>query len=192
MFDNNKLLGKVKKCLDEKRFNHSLSTAEMAQKLAQEYSYDTEKAYRAGLLHDICRGCSHSQLELWISESRWQLDIWEKQIPALIHSPASAARAEKEFGVNDSELLEAVRYHSIGYEGMNRLTSIIFLADKIDASRSYPGVVNARKAAFRSLEEGLIEVCRTTIGYLLENDVLIHPNILILRNSLLRRKEADE
>ena len=39
--------------LNEKRYYHSLCVADEAKRLAEKYGGDSEKAYLAGLLHDI-------------------------------------------------------------------------------------------------------------------------------------------
>lgn len=48
----------LKKRLNEKRYYHSLCVADEAKRLAEKYGGDTEKAYLAGLLHDITKNAS--------------------------------------------------------------------------------------------------------------------------------------
>ena len=45
----------LKDNLSAKRFHHSVNVAEECRKLAQKYGEDPERAYFAGLLHDICK-----------------------------------------------------------------------------------------------------------------------------------------
>ena len=45
----------LKKKLSKNRYIHSVNVANQAKELAEKYDEDCEKAYLAGLLHDICK-----------------------------------------------------------------------------------------------------------------------------------------
>ena len=45
----------LKNRLSQKRYTHSLNVAEECRRLAVKYGEDPDKAYYAGLLHDICK-----------------------------------------------------------------------------------------------------------------------------------------
>ena len=45
----------IKSRLSEKRYIHSVNVAKEAVRLAKKYGADVEKAYIAGILHDICK-----------------------------------------------------------------------------------------------------------------------------------------
>ena len=53
---NEKLISWLKANLNEKRYIHSIGTAECAKELAKKFGENEEKAYVAGLLHD-CAKC---------------------------------------------------------------------------------------------------------------------------------------
>ena len=55
MYSIDEIKALLKKRLSKKRFNHSLNVADAAYKLAEQEGEDTDKAYIAGLLHDICK-----------------------------------------------------------------------------------------------------------------------------------------
>ena len=48
----------LQKRLTPKRYNHSLCVADEAVRLAKKYGGDQEKAYLAGLLHDITKNAT--------------------------------------------------------------------------------------------------------------------------------------
>ena len=48
------------------------------------------------------------------------------------HAPVGAYIAEKEYSVTDSEILSAIRWHTIGKKNMSDFEKIIFIADKIE------------------------------------------------------------
>ena len=52
---NDEFLEEIKKRLSQYRFYHSLCVAEQAKKLAKKYGADEEKAFTAGLIHDIMK-----------------------------------------------------------------------------------------------------------------------------------------
>ncbi len=191
--DKNQLKKEIKNSLTSELYAHNLRTAQKAQELADNLALNSDKAFIAGLLHDICKGMKEKEMKKILLNSTWSADRWEKQIPELMHAPASAARAEREFGLNDMEILEAIRFHSTGFAGMEKFTSVIFLADKIEPGRDYPGLKKIREHINRdNFSRALLTVCNNTINFLLDNNSLIHPNTLLLRNFLLRRKQGND
>ena len=54
MFDVDGIKTLLHSRLSKKRYNHSLNVAAEARKLAFRYGVDPDRAYAAGLLHDIC------------------------------------------------------------------------------------------------------------------------------------------
>lgn len=52
--------------------------------------------------------------------------------------------AKYEFGIEDEDILSAIRYHTTAKPGMNILEKIIYVADVIEVGRDYPGVDDLR------------------------------------------------
>ena len=128
---NEKAMSWLKDTLDEERLLHSLGTAQCAVDLAQKYNLDEKKAYVAGLLHD-CAKCLEKEKLVEIAQNLDYLDEEERSNIKVIHAPVSAYLAKEEFGIEDEEILSAIRYHTIGKLGMSMFEKIIFLADKIE------------------------------------------------------------
>ncbi|MEZ4455527.1 MAG: hypothetical protein R2882_03100 [Gemmatimonadales bacterium] len=65
---------------------------------------------------------------------------WRAGEPAwpapLLHGPAAAARAAG-LGETDGELLEAVRYHSVGHPGWGLLGWMLYCADFLEPGRPF-------------------------------------------------------
>ena len=59
---------RLKECLTEERYSHTLGTAHCAIKLAQKYKLDEQKAFLAGLLHDCAKCKSNDELLKIIKE----------------------------------------------------------------------------------------------------------------------------
>ena len=118
--------------LSVERYEHSIGVAEMAQELALRYHLDSDKAYLAGLLHD-CAKCETNEKLFEIIKSKMN-DIIECKIRnyKTFHAPVSAYYAKIIFNVEDSEILSAIRWHTLGRTDMTLFEMIIFLADKIE------------------------------------------------------------
>ena len=110
--------------LSKKRFQHSLNVAEEAGKLAEKFDYpDKEKAYLTGLLHDICKEIpKEEQLEM-VKKSKLNVSEVELGTPPLFHAVAGAWYAENVLNIHDDDMLNAVRYHTVGRAGMSKLAS---------------------------------------------------------------------
>lgn len=65
--------------------------------------------------------------------------------PSLWHGPAAARRAEQE-GERDRGVLAAVRYHSIGFAGWDRVGRMLYLADFLEGGRRHHDGHRARQA----------------------------------------------
>ena len=76
---------RIKEILSEKRFRHSLGVAKLAQELAEIHSVDPEKAYLAGLLHDVLREKSEEELRKIAGKEDLNLEGIKKSI---INKPA--------------------------------------------------------------------------------------------------------
>ncbi len=160
--------------LSKKRFTHSVNVADEARKLALHYSYpDPDKAYLAGLLHDVCKEIPHdAQLEM-VLESERDVSEAEKQSPPLFHGIAGAYYAETVFGFTDEDFLSSIRYHTVGRAKMSRLEEIVYLADLISAERDYKDVDKMRKYCYQSLEKAMLEALIFSIGSVIKKGGLI-------------------
>ncbi len=75
----------------------------------------------------------------------------------------------RELGVEDEEILGAVRYHTTGRADMSLLEKIIFTADLTEVNRDYPDVQTVRTLAEQSLDQAVFYILRYTFGKLLVN-----------------------
>ena len=94
---------KLKKKLDEQRYEHTLGVAFTAMSLAMKYDVDLHKAELAGLLHD-CAKCMPDERKLHKCE-KYNIPIseTERKNPSLLHSKLGAYLAEHKYGVKDPE-----------------------------------------------------------------------------------------
>lgn len=184
--DEEKLLSWLQENLSEKRYIHSLGTAECAKNLAKKFGYDEEKAYTAGLLHD-CAKCFPNEKLMDIIEKYLDVEKIELMNYKTLHAPVSAYIAQKEFGVDDKEILSAIRWHTLGKIDMSDFEKIIFLADKVEPrTRDKDYLEDVRK--FLDEEDGLNKamlICyKETIKSLVKRDLKICPVTIDIYNNL--------
>ena len=147
----------LKENLSQKRFTHSLNVAEECRKLALKYGEDPDKAYFAGLLHDICKELPDDEQKSLVVESGFAVCREELETRSLWHGIAGAYFVKKEFGVEDIDILNAIRFHTVGRAGMSRLEEIVYMGDLISAERDYKDVDKMRKLAYNNLNEAMLE-----------------------------------
>lgn len=143
----------LKSNLTDERYEHSLGVAECALELAKKYNLDTQKAKFAGLIHDCAKCLPNDELKNSICTLEGLCD-GELDNPKAYHAPAGALIAKREFNIEDSEILSAIRWHTLGKPGMSEFEKIIFLADKIE-TRTRPQEIIAPIRAVLDEENGL-------------------------------------
>ena len=172
--------------LDDYRFLHSLNVAESAAALARLYGADEEKAYFAGLLHDIMKNENNEDMLKCIAKGGIILSRTEKENPKLWHAIAGEAYLRTELGVTDKEILSSVRYHTTGKADMSIFEKIIYVADYISAERNYPDVDVMRHLSYeKSLDEACLYSLQYTLKSLSEKKGIIHEDSLAFYNNLI-------
>ena len=127
----------VKKSVSEKRYSHSVRTAEMCRKLCALYGLDEKTGYFAGISHDMCNNFKPEQLLSLAQEDGADVSELERKKPSLLHGRAAAVLLKNNFGVTDSSVLEAVANHTFGKTGMCSLAKVLYAADKIEPGREH-------------------------------------------------------
>ena len=178
------ILDWLKSNLSEKRYQHSLGTAECARNLAIKHRLDEEKAYVAGLLHD-CAKCFPDEKLISIIDKHLELEDAEKMNPKTLHAPVSAYVAENTFGVKDKEILSSIRWHTLGKINMTQFEKIIFLADKIEERTRenwYAQPIRALLIESNGLDKAILQCYRQTIKSLVDRDLKICPLTIDIYN----------
>jgi predicted HD superfamily hydrolase involved in NAD metabolism len=169
---------KLKKKLSQKRFQHSLRVAETARYLAQLYKIDQDKAYLAGLLHDCARDMSHQELLSYVQGHKLVVGDYEQNAPALLHTIVGADLAGSVYGVNDPEVLGAIRCHTLGGKEMSPLQKIIYVADFIEPGRNDLDVRQVQQAAEQDLDTAVYEKARFMLEYSRKMNEQVHPDVV--------------
>jgi len=165
--------------LDKERFRHTLGVEIWALQLAQKHRIDEESACLAALTHDLAR--QYPLFTQLAKAAEWNLLYYpeDSQIPGVIHGRLAAVMLEKEYGVTDRDILNAVANHTLGRPGMSPLEMLIYSADCTEPGRDFPGVDKLRQKLYDDLKEGTLACVEHTLHYLQENNKAVHPLSLL-------------
>lgn len=165
------LLPRIREMMSAHRFRHTLGVQKAAIHLAAVHHLPVQKAALAALLHDIAKGMD--QPELAQLAEHYHLVDTEKtlMIGAVLHGPVGAWLAQKQFGIQDEDVLNAIRYHTVGRVGMTPFEMAVFVADAIEEGREdYPGLQKIRWLAEKSLPCAVLCSIEGTRKYIESHD----------------------
>jgi predicted HD superfamily hydrolase involved in NAD metabolism len=185
--DINIIKSRLKKVMSEERLEHSVNTSKISRRLAIKYNYNADKAEVAGLLHDCAKDLNYEILKKMVLEHNIKVDKIIQRIPKLLHPLVGATIAEKEFNIQDSVILKAIKAHSTGAAQMSLLDKIIYLSDKIEPLRDMAGVEEAREMAEKDLNRAVLMVLDRGLIYLISKGSFIHPVSIEARNNILSK-----
>ena len=170
------------------RFKHSKNVAKEAVRLAKKYGADVSRAELAGILHDATKETPEDEPMRYIDKAGIILTPLECSTHKLWHAISGAAFVQVELGITDEDILNSIRYHTTGREGMSLLEKVIFIADFTSAERDYDGVDRMRKAADKSLEYAMLEGLSFTIADLSQRKLAIAPDTFSAYNEVAMLK----
>lgn len=182
----------LKNTLSKKRFTHSMNVASMCLALAKKHGGDEEKAYLAGLLHDIKKEETPNAMKSQAILSDMDVSDEELYTPALWHAPAGAYHISKNLGIKDIDILNAVRYHTAGRADMSMLEKIVYLGDLTSADRSYKDVEKYREMSFENLDNAMYNALKYSIGETLGKGGLIPPCTIVGYNFYTRIMKTEK
>ncbi len=178
--------------LKPKRYDHCHGVAQCARDLALRYGADPERAYLAGLAHDMSKWMTDQQYLDYALQCGVEPDPFQRQEPSMLHGQVSALLLHNLFNEQDEQVLRAVRLHIAGAPDMTRLDACVCLADWIEPSRDYPDVPDLRKLAKKSLEKALQRALATTMVLHLDRGDPVWPQSLLTYNAITRLIERNE
>ena len=175
----------IRSRLSDYRFHHSLCVAQEAKRLAELYGADADKAYTAGILHDIMKDTAKEAQRQIFEDYAVNLDEVEKHSTTLWHARSGEVFLRHVLGVTDEKILSAVRYHTTGRANMTLLEQVLFTADFTSADRNYPDVAVMRAYANQSLTKAIRYGVEYTIRDLIEQGRPVHPDTLAVYNEIV-------
>ena len=187
----------VSETLSEKRARHVFAVERETEALSR--TLGVEEGARTGLLaaallHDVTKEKSTAEQLQMCERCGIILTDSDRAVPKALHAITGAYLAEHEYRLA-APFCEAIRFHTTGRVGMTVFDQILFLADYIEDTRTYPTCVALRRVFWGKIEAGedarlaLSHAVRLgldmTLQDLLEEGRFIHPDTVAARNDLL-------
>ncbi len=159
----------------------------IGRELSDRLGADAGRVDLALAAHDLFRAADGVDLLAEAARRGWEPDPIEQANPLLLHGPVAGLWLLQEAGVNDSDLIDAVTWHTTYAPGLGLLAATVFLADKIDPEKvgSRPWLEEVNDRALQGAPEAAVELCLSRLLIeLVEAGELAHPRALEALNSL--------
>ncbi len=153
---------------------HVEDVAEIAVGLAKAYNLNITKTRLAALLHDISGIMTPQEMYDFAITQGFEIDPAEEKYHALLHQRVSKIIAQEEYGITDSDMLNAIECHTTLRKNASMYDKIIFIADKI--SWDQKGVPSYDDLLKSGSTETLDEACYLYIKYQFDNNLLVMPH----------------
>lgn len=180
----------LKNNLSEKRYNHCIRTAKKARELCEIHNIP-QKAIIAALLHDIAKELELEEMIELVGD-RYKQDIDGMYTKNILHGYSGARLCELVFGIEDEDILSAIRYHTTGKKNMNDIEKVVYLSDAIEDGREYEGVEKIRQLAKTSVDDAIILEIEYKLENLKKRKIEIHKNTLEFLETLKLEKRWQE
>lgn len=189
MLENESFIPQLKTLLTEGRFLHSVGVMQTMAQLSEIYSLDQNKAETIGLLHDAAKELTKDQFNLLVREGNIQIQHdCESNFVYYLHGPVGAYLVQKEFGVTDQEIIDAIYVHTFCDCGRNfnsPLSWCIRFADLIEPNRDWSkmgwmedGVKELREVTFEGqFKKAALLHLNLALRLFKKNGVTVHPNV---------------
>lgn len=186
--------------MSPKRARHTLAVEQMAASLASLYCPEKEQMLRvSALLHDVTKEWPTEQHVAFLQANGIAVTPLDLAAPKTLHARTAALLIPAQFAeYADPEVISAVRWHTTGREGMTLCEQIVYLADYIDESRTFPDCVKLRSMFWDADPERmngeerrahllrvLIASFDMTVAGLLADGAPVSPDTFCARNSLI-------
>lgn len=168
------LVAAVQKSVQGPRFDHILRVEQKAIELAKQNDADVEKASIAALLHDYAKNRPDSEFIGYINKLQLDPNLLDYG-NAIWHGVVGAEIVKNELKIQDEEILNAIRRHTVGAPYMTLIDQIVFMADYIEDGRDFDGVQQARIITEQSLPKGVALQMKNTLAYLVANNRPVFP-----------------
>ena len=128
--ERREIIEKLRRYLSYERFSHTYYVVKRGLEICKEAEADD--VFTACLLHDCAKSIAPSDY------GKYGFVPQPDMPPSVVHSFLGAAVAKRDFGVTNTEILDAIAYHTTGRPNMTRSDKIVYVADKTEDSRPYP------------------------------------------------------
>ena len=163
----------VRNSLSDYRYNHSLRVMEEAELLARHYKANIEKCMLCALTHDMCKEFTDKENNDFIKKYNLPKELLNDENRNIVHGYIASILVKEKYNFT-SDMVLAVRYHTTGYPNMDILAKIVYLADKIEKGKDYPGIEDERLLAYQDIDKAIILCLNNQIKHLKEKNKVIN------------------
>ena len=196
------LIEKIRYVFNPDLFEHTISVLSYSEILARNYipgnsaekqsenflnrRDDYYKLCIAAILHDYGKIFNFSELKEIALKNANQINAAESdfEIDSLLHGFAGAFLVKKEFNIGDDEILNSIKYHTVGYCNMSIIDKFIYIADKLEERRNYKEVFYFRELSLKNINLCLLEVYKNNIIYIIKNNKKIYSETFKIWNNI--------
>jgi len=165
---------KIQRGMNEERYLHTMGVTYTATALAMVHGCDLRQAQIAGLLHDCAKARSGGSLLRMCQKNGVKMSSYEQTHPHMLHAKAGALVARGKYMITNSEILDAIRFHTTGKPAMSELGKIIYIADFIEPNRKELNCLKEiRKVAFEDSDECVYLILKNILEWLESNNEAI-------------------
>ena len=160
---------KIAEIVPEKRLNHSIEVANLSLEVAKVNKLEPlYKYYFAALLHDLGKAYS--------KEDGTVLTIMKENYDEYLDLPSFSYHqfvgeylAKTKFGINDQEILDAIKFHCTGKANMSELGMVVYACDKIEPTREFDStwLINT---CMKNWKQGFLTTLEDNKKYLLAHN----------------------
>lgn len=164
--------------LKPKRYLHVKLVAQASVELGRIYGANLEDCALAAILHDCGKSMSNEDLINYAVKNNLRVrDFKEicKFSPSLLHSEVSWHIANTLFKVKNTDVLNAVRHHTLGRKNMSLLEQIIFISDMASKDRKIRDARKVKQAALNSLQAGVFAAMKVKLEWTILNSKWVAP-----------------
>ena len=166
--------------VSDKRRAHISRVVALLDRWSGEMQLPRDEASRwraAGVLHDALRDAPEPMLRALTGDGKRPKEI--------LHGPAAAVRAEQD-GERRHEVLDAVRFHTVGSTAWDRTGKALYLADFLEPGRSF---LQAERASIadqvaRDFDEAFRQAVRLRLEWSLRQGGELFPETVALWNAV--------
>jgi predicted HD superfamily hydrolase involved in NAD metabolism len=163
-------------CIKKSRLEHCQRVAAEMVKMAAFWQKDENKAFVAGLLHDVARYMPPEDMIKTARAGGIHVGAAELLNPVILHAPVGAYILARDWGIKDLEVLAAVSGHTIAYAGMDTFSQLLYIADVIEPERTlWPELAEIRRLAYLDLDLAMAETLISSFAWLKKRGIAIHP-----------------
>ena len=141
--------------IGSRRFSHTLGVEKAIIDLGERYlPGDIPRLRIAALLHDLTKEWSGEEQVRFCMKNGIPLSEEERATPRILHARTGAYLSTREFPhLVDPTVASAIERHTTGDREMTVFDELLYLADYIEPTRTYPECISLREAFYNGFSD---------------------------------------